>query len=167
MKTWTWRVVLPVLMVILSIGLSPWFFHGLLAHSLGLYLFVNCVNAVPFTVFNTIALYQMRHHVLIWGHRYWARSLFWEIQALVFLFWFWVGWKIDLRLAWRDSAPASALVEAVLALALSLLLFLQRPIPPAPGYAALYRSIVMLWAVALLAFAIFRAARLWSTQHAR
>lgn len=166
MKTWACRIVLPVVMVILSMGMSPWFFGGFLAHSLGLYLVVNCLNVVPFTLFNTIAPFQINHQLFYSGHSYWARSFFWEIQVLVFLFWFWVGWRIDHRLASRDSAPASAIVEAVLAVALALFLFLNHPAPLAPGYAEIYRWIVRLWVLALLLFAILRVSRLWSTQRA-
>lgn len=167
MKTWTWRILLAVVNVMLVLSLSPAFFRGLLAHSMSLYLILNCLNVVPFTVFNTIASYQISHHFLYWTHGYWARFLFWEMQAFIFLFWFWVGWKIDLRVASRDAAPAWGIVEAVLGLALSLVLLLTRPIPPAPGYAGVFRWVVMLWAVALFAYALFSFTRLWRAPRQR
>jgi hypothetical protein len=163
MKRWAWRIVLPIPLAILSIGQAPLMFGGLLSHGLGLFFVVSCLDMIPFSVFNTIAPYQISHHWFPW----WARALFWEIHALVFLFWFWVGWKIDLRLASRDTGPAVEVVEAVVGLGLSLMLFLQRPIPPVAGYAVVYRVVVMVWAVALLAFVILRVARVWAARQGR
>jgi hypothetical protein len=167
MKGCIWRIVLPILMVLLFLGLSPRFFGGIFGHSLGLYFIVHYLNAVPLSVSNPIAQFQISHQMLYWTRGYWPRYIFWQFQLLVVLFWLWVGWKIDLKLASREPAPAVSIVEIVAGIALSLFLLLHRP------YAHIYRPddnfpvAVIFWGVLLLGYSVFRAARLWSVQHAR
>ncbi|MFZ0335219.1 MAG: hypothetical protein WAN10_18840 [Candidatus Acidiferrales bacterium] len=167
MKTWTWRIVLAVVNVILSIGMSPWFFGGLLAHSVNLHFFVNCINVVPTFVSAMTATYQIDHHLLYWTHGYWVRYLFWEHQLLVFLFWWWAGWKIDLKMASRDCGRAWTIAEVAVALGLSLLLPLHRPYERGYPYVVAFRFVTLAWAVALFAYSLSGFLRLWGAQQRR
>ncbi len=51
--------------------------------------------------------------------------LFWEYNLILFLFWWWVSWKIDLRNASRDCGRAWTIAEFIFGLTLSLVLLLQ------------------------------------------
>ena len=116
LSAWKWRIILPVAMVLLSIGLSPWFFNGLLAHSFNLFFVVMALNIVPGAIQGVTYQYQLPH--LYWTHGYWVRFMFWEYMLMVFLFWWWVGWKIDLKAASLDCSRTWTIVEIILGLAL-------------------------------------------------
>ncbi len=122
MKTWTWRIVLSAANALLVFALSPQSFHGAFAFSPGLYFLVNGLDLVPRDLANMVGTYQINHH-LLWG--YWVRFLFWEYLLTVFLFWWWIGSKIDLKIARRSSGPIWTWAEFVLGVGLSLMLLFE------------------------------------------
>ncbi len=65
------------------------------------------------------------HHLLYSTAGYWVRFLFWEYLLMVFLFWWWIGWKIDLKIARRSSGPIWTWAEFVLGVGLSLMLLFE------------------------------------------
>lgn len=97
-------------------------FHGAFAFSPGLYFLVSGLDLVPRDFANMVGTYQINHH-LLWG--YWVRFLFWEYLLTVFLFWWWIGWKFDLKIARRSSGPISTWAEFVLGVGLSLMLLFE------------------------------------------
>jgi hypothetical protein len=155
MKTWTWRIVLSVTNVALSVGMSPRFYHCLLAHSADLFFAVRCLETVPYVVTNMIETFQLTHNQVLWARGNWVSHLFWEYQLTAFLFWWWVGWKIDLEISSDVASPRSMLLDSVLGLALALLLFFEPQGGPAQGFG--WASIP--WGIALLCFSLLQLRR--------
>jgi hypothetical protein len=122
MKTWTWRIVLSAANALLGFAVSPQSFHGAFAFSPGLYFLVGSLDLVPRDFANMVGTYQIKHH-LLWG--YWVRFLFCEYLLTVFLFWWWIGWKIDFKIARRSSGPIWTWAEFVLGVGLSLMLLFE------------------------------------------
>jgi hypothetical protein len=152
MKTWTWRIVLSAANALLGFALSPQSFHGAVAFSPGLYFLVSGLDLVPRDFTNMVGTYQINHH-LLWG--YWVRFLFWEYLLTVFLFWWWIGWKIDLKIARRSSGPIWTWAEFVLGVGLSLMLLFE---PRAervnvPGLMSIF------WGVVLVCYSLLQLFR--------
>jgi len=72
--------------------------HGFSGHGRGMYvppaqLVVDSLNAVPFFLSNLL------HNRFLWWGSYWEREWFYGVSGdfymLLFLFWFWVGWQLD------------------------------------------------------------------------
>jgi hypothetical protein len=152
MKTWTWRIVLSAANALLGFALSPQSFHGAFAFSPGLYFLVSGLDLVPRDFTNMVGTYQINHH-LLWG--YWVRFLFWEYLLTVFLFWWWIGWKIDLKIARRSSGPIWTWAEFVLGVGLSLMLLFE---PRAervnvPGLMSIF------WGVVLVCYSLLQLFR--------
>jgi hypothetical protein len=157
-RSWKWRIILPVAIVLLSIGLSPFYFQGILAHSFSLFFVSTALNIVPATVFN--GSYPWQQAFLRWMSSYWKRFGFWEYQFLVFLFWLWVGWKIDLKVASRDCARTWTIAEIILALACSLMAFQFRAGVQLPSCPNAIPRIAIAWSVILVSYAVFRLSQL-------
>lgn len=152
MKTWTWRIVLSAANALLGFALSPQSFHGAVAFSPGLYFLVSGLDLVPRDFTNMVGTYQINHH-LLWG--YWVRFLFWKYLLTVFLFWWWIGWKIDLKIARRSSGPIWTWAEFVLGVGLSLMLLFE---PRAervnvPGLMSIF------WGVVLVCYSLLQLFR--------
>ncbi len=156
--TWKWRIVLSVAVVLVSIGMSPAFFNRLLAYSIHLYFLVSCLNVVPESVLKATFPYEIRH--LHWTRGYWPRFIFWEYQLMVFLFWWWVGWKIDLRLSSSDCSRNGTIAEIVVGLGLSLTLFLRRDTEYLYPYRDAGRWLMMAWSAAFLGYSVVRLSQL-------
>ncbi len=162
MKNWKWRIVISVVSVLLSVGMSPWFYNGLLAHSSNLYFVVNVLDLVPRTFGDITAKYQIDHQLLYWTRGYWLRYLFWEYQLMVFLFWWWVGWKLDLKAASRDCGRAWMTAEAVLGLGLSIMVFEQRVVERIYPYPDAGQWAMILWSMILFGYFLVRLSQLWA-----
>jgi len=152
MKTWTWRIVLSAANALLGFALSPQSFHGAVAFSPGLYFLVSGLDLVPRDFTNMVGTYQINHH-LLWGN--WVRFLFWEYLLTVFLFWWWIGWKIDPKIARRSSGPIWTWAEFVLGVGLSLMLLFE---PRAervnvPGLMSIF------WGVVLVCYSLLQLFR--------
>jgi hypothetical protein len=160
-SAWKWRIILSVTSVLLTIGMSPWFYHGLLANSPNLYFVLNSLNTIPGQLLNMTFQYQLPH--LYWTKGYWPRFLFWEYELMVFLFWWWVGWKVDLKAAARDLGRAWTIAEAVVGLGLSLLLFHRRTMGRSYPYPDADHWVVSGWSVFLLCYSLLRLAQLRAT----
>ncbi len=158
MSSWKWRIILSAGIVLLSVGMSPWFFNGLLAHSFDLYFLVSCLNVIPGSVLSAIFPYEIGH--LHWTRGYWARFIFWQYHLMVFLFWWWVGWKIDLKFSSKGCSRRWTIAEVVAGLGLSLALFLRHDAQRLYPYPDAGRWLVMAWSLALLAYSLVRLAQI-------
>ena len=147
MKTWTWRIVLSAANALLGFAVSPQSFHGAFAFSPGLYFLVGSLDLVPRDFVNMVGTYQIKHH-LLWG--YWVRFLFWEYLLTVFLFWWWIGWKIDFKIARRSSGPIWAWAEFVLGVGLSLMLLFE----PRAERVNVPDLMSMVWGVVLVCYSL-------------
>ena len=155
MKTWKWRIVLSIADTLLSLGLSPQFYHGLLAHSFTFYFLVRCLNLVP-SVFVGVTGIWRSYHIILGSLGSWAFYLFWNSQFLNSLFWWWVGWKIDLKVASRDCGRGWMLAEVILAFTLSLMVLLSFH----AGEHLAMRGARIGWGVALFCYSLFLLPRL-------
>jgi hypothetical protein len=124
MKTWKWRIILSVADTLLSLGLSPQFYRGLLAHSVPFYVLVSGLNLVP-SVFAEVTGIWRAYHIILGSLGSWTFYLFWNSQFLNFLFWWWVGWKIDLKIASRECGRGWMLADVILGFTLSLMVLLS------------------------------------------
>ena len=161
MKTWRWRVVLSVANLLWQIGQTSEVHVWLLSHSVSaehaIYWATYCLDVVPTTAMNLLPNFAMTHH-LLWlipgGH------LYFEYCLALFLFWWWVGWKIDTRAASRDCGLAGTIADFVLAVTLSLILFLQNgTVRHSPYPSAIWWAMIV-WSVLLLCFSLLRLWRL-------
>ncbi|HXW90496.1 MAG TPA: hypothetical protein VEK33_08110 [Terriglobales bacterium] len=150
--------MLPVVSVLLPLGLSPSFLHGLFAYSPNLFFFVSCWNLVPEAILSVIS----PHENLYWTHGRWALFLFWQYEFTVFLFWCWVGWKIDLRAASRDCGSACTITEILLGVALSITMFALRFRVLVPPYREAGPWIAMAWSLVILCYSLLRLSNLWT-----
>ena len=73
-SAWKWRIILSVTIVLLTIGMSPWFYSGLLANSPNLHFVLNSLNTIPAQLLNMTFQNQLPH--LYWTRGYWPRFLF-------------------------------------------------------------------------------------------
>ncbi len=105
MKKFRWRICLPVFNLLLAIGMSVVGLHQyekvqhrFQGHGRGSYvppaqLTVDSLNIVPFFLSNFL------HNRFLWWRSFWDREWFYGVSAdffvLLFLFWFWVGWQLD------------------------------------------------------------------------
>jgi hypothetical protein len=156
MKHWKWRIALSAADTLLSLGLSPQFYHGLLAHSFAFYYCVQCLNLVPSVFVEVTHIFSIYHVILGWLGP-WTFYLFWNSQFVNFLFWWWVGWKIDLKVASRDCGAGWTLGDATLAFTLSLMVLLTFH---ANDHLAIQAARIG-WSVALFCYSLFRLRRLW------
>ncbi len=161
MSTFKWRIILSVGSVLLSIGMSPWFYNGLLADSPNLHFIVKTLNTIPDQFLAMTFTYQLPH--LYWTRGYWPRFLFWEYQLLVFLFWWWVGWKLDLKAESRALGRTWTTTEAVVGLVLSLILFQRRTVNHGYPYPDAYHWVLVGWSIFLFCYSLLRFAQLWTT----
>jgi hypothetical protein len=157
MKAWKWRIALSVADTLLSLGLSPQFYHGLLAHSFLFYYFVRSLNLVPSVFVELTHLYSTYHVILGWLGP-WTFYLLWESQFMNFLFWWWVGWKIDLKAASRDCGMGWTLADVILGFTLSLMVLLTFH---SNDHLAIQAARIG-WGVALFCYSLFRLRRLWA-----
>jgi len=134
--------------------MSPWFYRGLLAHSADLFFAVRCLEMLPYIVADTTQRFQLTHHQFLWATGNWVSYFFWEYELMVFLFWWWAGWKIDLEISSDVARPRSMLLDSVLGLALALLLFFE----PA-GHAQGFGLASIAWGIAFLCFALLQLRR--------
>ena len=163
MRSWTWRIVLPVVSVLLPMGLSPSFLHGIFAYSPNLYFFVSCWNLVPEAILSVVS----PHENLYWTHGYWPLFLLWQFESTVFFFWCWVGWKIDRRATLRDSGTACMIAEIIIGLALSTMIFAWRSQVPVPPYREAGPWIAMGWSLVILCYSLLRVSNLWTATRQR
>jgi hypothetical protein len=159
-KTWKWRIVLSVADTLLSVGLSPQFYHGLLAHSFVIYYLVRGLNLVP-SVFAEVTHIYLAYPAILRSLGGWVFYIFWESQFLNFLFWWWVGWKIDLKVASRDCGRGWTLAEVILGFTLSWMVLLKFH---AGEHVALQAASIA-WGLALFCYSLFRLRRLWAMLH--
>ncbi len=152
MKRWTSRIVLSAANALLGFALSPQCFHGAFAFSPGLYFLVSGLDLVPRDFANMVGTYQINHH-LLWG--YWVRFLFWEYLLMVFLFWWWIGWKIDLKIARRSSGPIWTWAEFVLGVGLSLMLLFE----PRAERVNVPDLMSIVWGVVLVCYSLLQVSR--------
>lgn len=176
MKARKWRIVLSVADTLLSLGLSPQFYHGLLAVSFTVLYLVRCLNLVPAAFVGVTGIWRTYHVVLGGRGGGWLFYFFWNSQFLNFLFWWWIGWKIDLRVASRDCGRAWTLAEAIVGFTLSLMVLLEFR---AVGHFAMPRGRMMMtgeyavqaarigWALALFCYFAFRLRRVWGADVGR
>jgi hypothetical protein len=162
LSAWKWRIILSAAIVLLSIGLSPWFFNGLLAHSFNLFFVVMALTLVPRAIQGATYQYQLPH--LYWTHGYWLRFMFWEYQLIVLLFWWWIGWKIDTKTESRDCSRNWTIVEIILGLACSLVTFQLRAGERLPPYPNAGPWLAITWSVILLSYSLLCLSQLWATR---
>lgn len=155
MKHYKWRIVLSVADTLLSLGLSPQFYHGLLAHSRAVVYLVWSLNLVP-AAFVEVTGISRTYHVVLGGQGSgWLFYFFWNSQFLNFLFWWWVGWRIDMKDASRDSGLRWSLVEVIFGFMLALMLLLA--FSTRENVAIQVATIG--WIAALVCYSFFRLAR--------
>lgn len=154
MKTWTWRVILSAANVLLLFLLLPRSFHGTFASSPGLYFVVTSLDLVPRAFGNMVVTYPINHHLLYSTAGYWAHFLFWEYLLMVFMFWWWIGWKIDLRLARHSSCQTWTWAEFVLCFSFSLMLLFERG-----EHTQALALVSIAWAVALGCYSLLQLRR--------
>ncbi len=158
MKTWKWRVVLAVANLVLAVGMSAlgarewavdhrlhpeYFYHGNLYYVPTAQWLSYCLNVPSFAVVNLTGNFAMRHHLLPsgWFGTYCFYFVHYEYYLALFLFWWWVGWKIDMNLASRERRKLwIVVVEALFGIVVSMALLFQ-------GVAGL-RSWVVIHAIA-------------------
>jgi len=157
-SAWKWRIILSVTIVLLTIGMSPWFYSGLLANSPNLHFVLNSLNTIPTQFLNMTFQNQLPH--LYWTRGYWPRFLFWEYQLMVFTFWWWMGWKFDLKAAARNLGRAWTIAEAVVGFAISLLLFHRRNMGRGYPYPDADHWVVFGWSVILFCYSLLRLGQL-------
>lgn len=176
MKNRKWRLILSVADTLLSLGLSPQFYHGLLAGSVTVLYLVRCLNLVPAAFVEVTGIWRTYHVVLGGRDSGFLFYFFWNSQFLNFLFWWWVGWKIDLRVASRDCGRVWTLAEAVAGFALSLVVFFDfRTVRhfAVPGVRMMMTGEYAVqaarigWALALFCYSIFRLRQLWTADSGR
>jgi hypothetical protein len=143
--------------------LSPSFLHGLFAYSPNLFFFVSCWNLVAEAISSMLSLHETLH----WTHGHWPLFLFWQYELIAFLFWLWVGWKIDLRATSRDCGTACAITEIILGLALSIMMFVLRSRVLVPPYRDAGPWVVMAWSLVILSYSLLRAWNLWVASRQR
>ena|ERR1700722_11248636 len=158
---WKWRIVLSLTSVFLTIGMSPWFYGGLLADKPNLYFVVNSLNTIPRQLADMTFEKQLPH--LYWTRGYWVRFLFWEYQLMVFSFWWWVGWKIDRKQESLDSGTAWTVAEAILGSVLSFVLFQRRTMGRAYPYPDADHWVVLAWSLFLACYSFWLIAQVWTT----
>lgn len=172
MKNRKWRIILSVADTLLSLGLSPQFYHGLLAGSVTVLYLVRCLNLVPAAFVEVTGIWRTYHVVLGGRSSGLLFYFFWNSQFLNFLFWWWVGWKIDLRVASRDCGRVWTLAEAIAGFTLSLIVFLEfrtvRHFAVARGSTMMTAGYAVQaarigWALALFCYFAFRLRQLWAT----
>lgn len=156
-NTWKWRIVLSVADTLLSLGLSPQFYHGLLSRSFLVYYLVHALNLVP-SAFAEVTHIYTSYHVILRALGPGTFYVFWESQLINFLFWWWVGWKIDLKIAARDCGPGWSWAEAILGFALTLMVLLTFH----AGENVVLQAARIGWTLALLCYSFFRLTRAWA-----
>ncbi len=169
MKARKWRIALSVADTLLSLGLSPQFYHGLLAGSFTVLYLVRCLNLVPAAFVEVTGIWRTYHVVLGGRSGGWLFYFFWNSQFLNFLFWWWVGWKIDLKVTSRDCGRGWTLAEAIVGFTLSLMLLVD--FRASRHFAVLGRGMTgeyvmqaarIGWALALFCYFSFRLRQLWN-----
>jgi len=88
--------------------------------------------------------------------------MFWEYQLLVFLFWWWVGWKIDMKTQSPDCSRKWTIVEIILGLACSLVTFQLRAGERLPPYPDAGPWLAIAWSVILLSYSLICLSQLWA-----
>lgn len=157
MKTWKWRIVLSVADTLLSLGLSPQFYHGLLAQSFVVYFLVRGLNLVPSAFVEVTHIYPA-YHMILRSLGPWTFYVFWNSQFVNFLFWWWVGWKIDLKVASRDCGLGWSLADVILGFTLTLMVLLTFH----TGEHVAMHAARIGWALALFCCSLFRLPRVWA-----
>jgi hypothetical protein len=134
MRRWKWRIALSAGNLLLAIGMSAiglreWAIDS--AHHVGgigyeptAQWLSYCINAPPFAFTNLLLNFAMGHHLLPSG--WWDVHCFhfvrYEYYVALFLLWWWIGWKIDMKLAARESGRSWTIAESSIGLVLSLML---------------------------------------------
>ncbi len=157
-RDWKWRIILSSAAVLLSIGMSPSFFNGVLANRPSLWFVTSALNLVPSSILAVLFPYEIGH--LYWTRGYWVRFVFWQSQFLVFWFWWWIGWKIDLRSAARDCSRNWTIAEIAVGLGLSFMLFIRRGAGRAYPYGGATPWLMMAWSAVLLMYSLVRLRQL-------
>jgi hypothetical protein len=84
-----------------------------------------------------------------------VRFLFWEYLLTVFLFWWWIGWKIDLKIARRSSGPICTWAEFVLGIGLSVMLVFE----PRSERVNVLGLMPIVWCVVLVCYSLLQLFR--------
>jgi hypothetical protein len=139
MHKWKWSIGLSITSLVLAIGMSAlgareyevdhrlhpeYFYHGNSYYSPAGQWMNYCLNAPPYVFTNLLVDFVMRHHLLpsSWFDHYCFYFVHYEYYLVVFLFWWWVGWKIEVKLASRDSWGLWTTLESLLGIAFSAVL---------------------------------------------
>ena len=171
MKDRKWRIVLSVADTLLSLGLSPQFYHGLLARSFTVLYLVRCLNLVPAAFVDVTGIWRTYHVVVGGASGGWLFYFFWNSQFLNFTFWWWLGWKIDLKVASRDCGRGWTLAEAIGGFMLSFMMLLDfqtvRHLAMIENRMITGEYVVQAarigWALALFCYSCLRLRRVWAT----
>jgi len=105
-----------------------YFYHGNLYYSPTAQWLSYCLNAPSFTVVNLAGNFAMRYHLLpsSWFDTYCFYFVHYEYYFTLSLFWWWVGWKIDMGPASCERhASWTAVVETLLGIVLAITLLSQ------------------------------------------
>jgi hypothetical protein len=179
MKRWKWRFVLSIVNLIVALGMSAlgarewaadlivhpqYFYHGNLYYSPIAQWLSYCLNAPSFYVVNLFGSFAMRYHLLPpgWFGIYCFYFVRYEYFLALFLFWWWVGWSVDMGLASHERGTSwTALVEALCGIVLSIAL-LSQGISDLRNSAVIYAIAVsrVVWGLCLLCYFV---RLLWST----
>ncbi len=136
---WKWTLILSFGNLLLAVGMSTVglreyerfhvthpgaFYHGNIYYEPAPQLLSYCLNAPPFAVSNVFLNFVMIHHILpqSWLDVHCFYFVRYEFYVGLFLFWWWVGWQVDMKLASRNSGRAWRIVESSLGIVLALLL---------------------------------------------
>jgi hypothetical protein len=143
MKTWKWRIVLAVANLFLAVGMSAvgarqwatdrnlhpeYFYHGNLYYIPTAQWLSYCLNVPSFAAVNLAGNFTMSYHLLPsgWFGTYCFYFVHYEYYLALFLFWWWVGWKIDMKLTPHEYRTLwIVVVEALLGTVVSIALLFQ------------------------------------------
>jgi hypothetical protein len=117
-----------------------------------------CLNIPPFAVSNLFLNFAMSRQVL--PPSWWDVNCFYfvryEFYVGLFFFWWWVGWKVDLKLASRNTRRTWKIVESSLGIVLALLLLTDGGIEAWSDYSVHATAWAMVaWGAALLYYFLF------------
>jgi hypothetical protein len=139
MRRWKWRIVLAAVNLLLAIGMSAvgmreyaadhqlhpgYFYHGNRYYVPTAQWISYCLNAPAHLVANMFDDFAMRYHLMPsrWFGVWCFYFVHYEFYAAVFLFWWWMGWKVDAKMVSQNCSASWGIAESLVGLCVAVLL---------------------------------------------